>query len=225
MSALQAFYAGAFSAGAGTPTLAQVLSTPAGNVASTDINMSQNDLVNVASVQNATEPLIISAPEGISLSGSVGTAGQVLSSNATGQPTWVSVGGVTTPTLAEVTGAGASAVSARNIDMAQFAITGIRKIENTTGDGILQLRTPNGLSFADEISGVGTLGQVVVSGGVGTPCFWSDTPMPTVRYVIPTGTFNSDAGSPSYTTIATFTDLPVGTVSYTHLTLPTICSV
>jgi len=84
MSSLQAFYSGAFTGT--TPTLTQVLST--GNIASTDINMAQNDLINVASIQNSTAPIIVTAPLGVSLSGSVGSAGQVLTSNASAQPTW-----------------------------------------------------------------------------------------------------------------------------------------
>lgn len=99
MSYLSALQAGAFSGTSGVvPTLSQVLLTTAGNIASTDINMAQNGLLNVETIQNATEPIIIGAPEGISLSGSVGTAGQVLTSNATAQPTWTTLGGVGTST-------------------------------------------------------------------------------------------------------------------------------
>ena len=97
MSSLQAFYSGAFSGTAGaTPTLGQVLATPSGNIASTDINMNQNDLTNVALIQNTIDSITISAPQGIKLNDSAGTSGQYLGSNAFSQPTWKTIGGVGT---------------------------------------------------------------------------------------------------------------------------------
>lgn len=90
MSYLSALQAGAFSGGTfTTPSLSEVLL--AGATASDNINMAQFDLNNVDSITNATSALKITAPVGLSLSGSVGTAGQVLSSNAGAQPTWLTI--------------------------------------------------------------------------------------------------------------------------------------
>jgi hypothetical protein len=106
MSSLQAFYSGAFSQTPSQLTLAQVLSN--GNVANLNIDMNQLDLVNVDSITNATAPVKLTAPAGLSLSGSLGTAGDVLSSNGAAQPTWIS-NTTTAPTLDQVLAQGATA--------------------------------------------------------------------------------------------------------------------
>lgn len=124
MSSLQAFYSGAFAQTPSQLTLAQVLTN--GNTANLNIDMNQLDLVNVDSITNASAPVKLTAPLGLSLSGSVGTAGQVLSSNASGQPTWIS-NATTAPGLDAVLTTSATAsipiVSSSNITCVDLIAT------------------------------------------------------------------------------------------------------
>jgi hypothetical protein len=205
MSSLQAYYSGAFSSSSSTPTLSSVLTS--GNIASTDIDMNQNDIIDVASITNTTDPIILSASEGLSLNGSVGTVGQFLTSAGAGQPIWTT-GGTTSIGLSEVLTTDNSA-GTTSIDMNQQSIDDVETISNATS--ALTLDLPFGLSLNGSL---GTSGQVLSSNVAGQPTWITPSASgTTMNYV---GTVSGNDPNVNGLPIITMTALPIGYYSINY---------
>jgi len=141
------------------PTLSAVMT--AGAIASTDLDMAQNDILNCAAVSNSTAVLALTSNVGIgmdttalnlqlsstlSINGNVGEDGQFLTSQGAGQPPYWTDYVQSVPPLGTVMTAGATAST--DLSMGLFDITNCASVSNNGTNGILNLSGTLGVSVA-----------------------------------------------------------------------------
>jgi len=165
-------------------------------IAKSDLNMNQNDITNVLSIQNTSAPISLLAPSGLSLNSTVGTTNQYLGSNESGQPTWKTLPAGVNPSLSDVLSLGGNSAGSTDINMNQNDITNVLSIQNTSAP--ISLLAPSGLSLN---STVGTTDQYLGSNASGQPT-WKTLPAgvnPTFNNVLIAGN--------TTTQTATFNDI------------------
>ena len=168
------------------------------SILNTNTSAGNNPITNLSGVSSGST-LAITAPSGISLSSSVGTEGQVITSHGSAPPTWTTI--PSQSTLAQLVASNSSCGN-----------RGLTDLPSITSANTLTLTAPTGLSVGGS---VGVAGQVLTSNGGSSSATW-ETPISnatTLAELVSANPSCGDKGLTHCTGISSATSLTLTTPS------------